>query len=217
MAGSTPKLIKELREKSGAGMLDCKKALNECDGNIEEATKYLREAGLTKAAKKSSNVAAEGLITILLNEDNTKGTMTEVNSQTDFVAKNEQFINLTNEITAHVQAEGCSEKDELLKTTINGTNFEEYLNGKIATIGENLVARKVSAVNGDVVNAYVHATGRVGVLLAATCDASAKDKAAALLKSLCMHASAMKPSVIAYTDLDAALVESENKAIVAET
>ena len=87
MAGATPKLIKELREKSGAGMLDCKKALNECEGNIEEAIKFLREAGLSKAAKKSSNVAAEGIITILVNDNNTKATMTEVNSQTDFVTE----------------------------------------------------------------------------------------------------------------------------------
>ena len=93
MAGATPKLIKELREKSGAGMLDCKNALNECGGDIEKASQWLREQGLAKAAKKSGNVAAEGLITILLNDDNTKATMTEINSQTDFVAKNDQFIN----------------------------------------------------------------------------------------------------------------------------
>jgi elongation factor Ts len=218
MAGATPKLIKELREKSGAGMLDCKKALNECEGDIEKAISYLREAGLSKAAKKSGNVAAEGLVSILISDDNSKATMTEVNSQTDFVAKNENFVNLTKEITAHVQAEGCSESEELLKTTINGANFEEYLNNKIATIGENIVARRMVTVSTDagVVNGYVHANGRVGVVLAATCAPEAKDKTVALLKNLGMHAAAMKPTVIRYTDLDAQFVESENKAIIAD-
>ncbi len=101
MAGATPKLIKELREKSGAGMLDCKKALNECEGDIEKSMAFLRESGLAKAAKKSGNVAAEGLVSILINEDNTKATLAEINSQTDFVAKNDDFINLKNTITIY--------------------------------------------------------------------------------------------------------------------
>jgi len=217
MAGATPKLIKELREKSGAGMLDCKKALNECDGNIDEAIKYLREAGLSKAAKKSSNVAAEGLITILVNDDHTKATMTEINSQTDFVAKNENFINLTNAITAHVQATGVTCTEELNTTTIDGVNFQEYLNSNIATIGENIVARKMVTVSTDkgVVNGYVH-LGKVGVILAATCDDSAKEKTIDLLKKVAMHAASMKPTVIHYTDLDPEFIESENKAIIAD-
>jgi elongation factor Ts len=218
MAGATPKLIKELREKSGAGMLDCKKALNACDGDIDEAMKHLREAGLSKAAKKSSNVAAEGLISILVNDDNTKATMTEINSQTDFVAKNENFLNLVSDITAHVQATGVSCTEELNNTEIDGVNFEEYLNTNIATIGENIVARRMATVSTDkgVVNGYVHTNGKVGVILAATCDESAKEKTIKLLKNLGMHAAAMKPSVISYTDLDPAFVESENKAIIAD-
>jgi elongation factor Ts len=217
MAGATPKLIKELREKSGAGMLDCKKALNECDGDIEKSMQFLRESGLAKAAKKSGNVAAEGLISILVNDDMTKATMTEVNSQTDFVAKNDQFINLTKEITAHVQTEGCSTQEELHSTTINGTNFEEYLNSKIATIGENLVARKMATVSTDngVVNGYVH-LGKVGVILGATCAPEAKEKTAELLKKVAMHAASMKPTVISYQDLAADFIESENKAIIAD-
>jgi elongation factor Ts len=218
MAGATPKLIKELREQSGAGMLDCKKALNECDGDIKKAIAYLREAGLAKAAKKSSNVAAEGLVSILINDDNTKATMTEINSQTDFVAKNDDFISLKNEITAHVQETSSSTVEELNQTNINGVNFEEYLNGKIAIIGENIVARRMATVSTDsgVVNGYVHTNGKVGVILAATCAPEAKEKTVALLKSLGMHAAAMKPSVISYKDLDPEFVESENKAIIAD-
>ncbi len=217
MAGATPKLIKELREKSGAGMLDCKNALNECNGDIDEAMKFLRESGLAKAAKKSGNVAAEGLVTILVNDDNTKATMTEVNSQTDFVAKNDQFIALTKEVTAHVQATASSSQEELHKTEINGTSFEEYLNSKIATIGENLVARRMVTVSTDngVVNGYVH-MGKVGVILAATCNDAAKEKATDLLKKVAMHAASMKPTVISYKDLAADFIESENKAIIAD-
>jgi elongation factor Ts len=218
MAGATPKLIKELRAKSGAGMLDCKKALNECDGDIDKSMAYLRESGLAKAAKKAGNVAAEGLISMKINDDFTKATMAEINAQTDFVAKNDNFIALTKEITEHIDTTGVSTTEELLTTTINGTNFEEYLNNNIATIGENIVARRMITVATDkgVVNGYVHANKRVGVLLAATCDESAKEKAVALLKNIGMHAAAMKPTVISYTDLDPAFVESENKAIIAD-
>jgi len=193
MAGATPKLIKELREKSGAGMLDCKKALNECDGNIDEAMKYLREAGLSKAAKKSGNVAAEGLITIIVNDDNTKATMTEVNSQTDFVAKNDQFIALTKQITTHVQENNLNDAEALAGSSIDGQEFSTFLNEKIAVIGENLVARKVVNV-----------------------DESAKEKTVDLLKKVAMHAASMKPTVISYKDLDAEFIESENKAIIAD-
>ena len=216
MAGATPKLIKELRAMTGAGMLDCKNALNETEGDLDKAVQNLREAGLGKAAKKAGNVAAEGVIAVKVNDNNTQATMLELNAQTDFVAKNENFLNLTQEIVSHAQDNGIADADALAASTINGVEFSEFLNGKIATIGENIVARKVTSVSGDVVNAYVHTNGRVGVLLAATCDEAAKEKTAALLKSLCMHASAMKPTVIAYTDLDPAFVESENKAIVAE-
>lgn len=217
MAAISPKLVKELREKSGAGMMDCKKALQDAEGDIDLAMDKLREAGLGKAAKKAGNVAAEGLITILIDENNTKATMTEVNSQTDFVAKNDQFIDLTKEITSHVQSTGVSESEELLKTTINSTTFEEYLNAKIATIGENIVARKMVTISTDngVINGYVH-NGKVGVLISATCSDSAKEKTKDLLKKVAMHAASMKPTVISYKDLDPEFVQKENAAIIAE-
>ena len=216
MAGATPKLIKELREMTGAGMLDCKNALNETDGDLEKAVQALREAGLGKAAKKAGNVAAEGVVAVKVNDDNTVATLLELNAQTDFVAKNQNFLDLTQEIVSHAQANNIADAEALAPSTINGTSFSDFLNGKIATIGENLVARKLTSVTGTVVNGYVHTNGRVGVLLAATCDDAVKEKTATLLKSLAMHASAMKPTVISYTDLDPAFVDSENRAIVAE-
>ena len=216
MAGATPKLIKELREMTGAGMLDCKNALNETDGDLEKAVQALRESGLGKAAKKAGNIAAEGVVAVKVNADNTIATILELNAQTDFVAKNENFLNLTQEIVTHAQVNDIADAEALAASTINGISFPDFLNGKIATIGENLVARKLTTVTGTVVNGYVHTNGRVGVLLAATCDDAAKEKAVVLLKSLAMHASAMKPTVISYTDLDPAFVDSENRAIVAE-
>ena len=217
MSAATPKLIKELREKSGAGMLDCKKALVKCNGNIDDAIKHLREAGLSKAAKKSSNVAAEGLISMLINDSFTKVTMVEINSQTDFVAKNENFLALKDEITAHVQATGVSTTEELNATTINGENFETYLNGKIAIIGENIVARRMTTVSNEdgVVNGYVH-LGKVGVVLSAKCNPDAKEKTKDILKKVAMHAASMKPTVISYKDFTTEFVESENKGIVAD-
>ena len=216
MAGATPKLIKELREMTGAGMLDCKNALNETDGDLEKAVQALRESGLGKAAKKAGNIAAEGVVAVKVNADNTIATLLELNAQTDFVAKNQNFLDLTQEIVSHAQANNIADAEALAASTINGTSFSDFLNGKIATIGENLVARKLTSVTGTVVNGYVHTNGRVGVLLAATCDDAVKEKTATLLKSLAMHASAMKPTVISYTDLDPAFVDSENRAIVAE-
>ena len=216
MAGATPKLIKELREMTGAGMLDCKNALNETDGDLEKAVQALRESGLGKAAKKAGNIAAEGVVAVKVNADNTIATMLELNAQTDFVAKNENFLNLTQEILAHAEANKIVDAETLVASTINGMAFPEFLNGKIATIGENIVARKLVSVSGTVVNGYVHTNGRVGVLLAATCDEAAKEKTFALLKSIAMHASAMKPTVKSYKDLCPEFVDSENRAIVAE-
>jgi len=217
MAGATPKLIKELREKTGAGMLDCKKALNETNGDIEKAIQYLREAGLAKAAKKSGNVAAEGAVSIEISEDFTSGVMVEINSQTDFVAKNEKFKELSKNVLNQIKTTNVSTIEELNQTSIDGVNFEEYIKTQIAVIGENLVVRRFAKVSTDegVVNGYVH-LGKVGVLLAAKCNDSAKEKTADLLKKVAMHAASMKPTVISYKDFTPEFIESENKAIIEE-
>ncbi len=209
MAAVTPQLIKELRELTGAGMMDCKNALNETGGDLDKAVQALREAGLGKAAKKAGNVAAEGLVAIEINSDNTKAVILELNAQTDFVAKNENFINLTKEITSHALNNGIKDAESLNSSSINGQEFATFLAEKIATIGENLVARKLQSVEGQVVNGYVHVNGRTGVLLAASCDAGVKDKASALLRNIAMHASAMKPTVAIRAE-----IEAENEELV---
>lgn len=215
----TAGLVKELRELTGAGMMDCKSALTETDGNIEEAIELLRKKGLGKAAKKSDRLASEGLITVEISADFKKATITEVNSETDFVAKNNDFINLTKETTCHIQAESISNVEELMKTTINGTVFEEYFSSKIATIGENLVVRRfvtIATEGAGVVNGYCHSNGRVGVVVGASCSSvevanGAKD----LLKDIAMHAAAMSPKYLNPNDVAQEELDKE-KAIALE-
>jgi elongation factor Ts len=202
MAEITAALVKELRESTGAGMMDCKKALVDTDGDFEAAKDLLREKGLGKAAKKADRLASEGLVNVFVDPSLKMATVSEINAETDFVAKNEGFINLTKETTAHIQATNVESTEELMKTTINGTVFEEYFATKVATIGENLVVRRFATLKAGangIVNGYVHSNGRVGVLIAASCD-SEKTAAAAgeFIRNLCMHAAAMKPSFLSY-------------------
>lgn len=220
MAEISAAMVKELRESTGAGMMDCKNALKETDGNFEKAVQLLREKGLGKAAKKADRLAAEGLVSVKISEDYKSATVSEINSETDFVAKNEQFIALTQDTTAHIQSKSLQNIEELHSSVINGVKFEEYLKSQIATIGENLVVRRFATLKaGDkgVVNGYIHTNGRVGVIIAAACDSNeVAQKAGAFLKQLCMHIAAMKPLYLSYKELDENFIENEYKALVAE-
>ncbi|MBR8461667.1 elongation factor Ts [Campylobacter sp. faydin G-24] len=216
----TAQMVKELRESTGAGMMDCKKALSEANGDMDKAVDILREKGLGQAAKKADRLASEGLVSVEVCEKCKQATITEINSETDFVARNPQFQALTKDTTAHIQASGINSVEELNESTINGVKFEEYFKSQIATIGENLVVRRfetiTAGVNG-VVNGYVHSNGRVGVLIAATCEnEEVAQKAQEFIRNLCMHAAAMKPSVISYKDLDKDFVQKEFIALRAE-
>ncbi|EKA0235824.1 elongation factor Ts [Campylobacter coli] len=220
MAEITAAMVKELRESTGAGMMDCKNALSETNGDFDKAVQLLREKGLGKAAKKADRLAAEGLVSVKVSDDFTSATVSEINSETDFVAKNDQFITLTKDTTAHIQNNSLQSVEELHSSTINGVKFEEYLKSQIATIGENLVVRRFASLKAGangVVNGYIHTNGRVGVIIAAACDnAEVANKSRDFLKQLCMHIAAMKPSYLSYEDLDIEFVENEYKALVAE-
>ncbi|TKX31404.1 translation elongation factor Ts [Campylobacter aviculae] len=220
MAEITAAMVKELRESTGAGMMDCKNALSETDGDFDKAVQLLREKGLGKAAKKADRLAAEGLVSVKVSDDFTCATVSEINSETDFVAKNDQFIALTKDTTAHIQCNNLQSVEELHSSVINGVKFEEYLKSQIATIGENLVVRRFATLKASangVVNGYIHTNGRVGVIIAAACDnADIASKSRDFLKQLCMHIAAMKPSYLSYEDLDLSFVENEYKALVAE-
>lgn len=220
MAEITAALVKELRESTGAGMMDCKKALVDTDGDLNAAIDLLREKGLGKAAKKADRLASEGLVSVCVDTNCKVVTVSEINAETDFVAKNEGFINLTQDTTAHIQATGVESVESLMSTTINGTSFEEYFGSKIAMIGENLVVRRfatLKAGTNGVVNGYGHSNGRVGVAISASCDSEKTATAAAeFIRNLCMHAAAMKPVYLCYTQLDAEFIEKETIGIKAD-
>ncbi|BCX79739.1 translation elongation factor Ts [Campylobacter sp. 19-13652] len=216
----TAQMVKELRESTGAGMMDCKKALAEANGDMEKAVDILREKGLGQAAKKADRLASEGLVSVEVSSDAKIATITEINSETDFVAKNAQFQALTKDTTLHIQNNGIVSVEELSSSELNGVKFEDYFKSQIATIGENLVVRRFETIKADAngaVAGYVHSNGRVGVLIGAACENSEiAGKLGDFLRNLCMHAAAMKPSVISYKDLDKDFVEKEFIALKAE-
>ena len=220
MAEISAQLVKQLRDRTDAGMMDCKKALVEVGGDLEKAVEYLREKWLSKAAKKADRVAAEGSIAIKVSPDFKKVSMAEINSETDFVAKNDGFKELSAKTIAMVQDSDVSNVEELHTLNFEGAKFEEYLKSQIAKIGENIVVRriaKVEAKGGGIVNAYVHSNGRVGVIIALKCQNEANAaKLSDFTKSLCMHAAAMKPQVISYHSFDLDFIKSEKTAIIAE-
>lgn len=213
MAEITAKLVKELREATSAGMMDCKKALVSADGDMEKATAILREKGLGSSAKKADRIAAEGLVQVITSDDCKLSTMVEINSETDFVAKNENFINLTKFVAQQIQTSDASDVDALMNTTVDGENFSDNLTSKISVIGEKVVVRRFVTLKADatsVVNGYVHSNGRVGVVIKAQCEnAVVAEKSAEFVRQLCMHAAAMKPSFLSYTELDSDFVEKE--------
>src|SRR4051812_13892180 len=219
MAEITASAVKELRERSGAGMMDCKKALSENNGDMEAASDWLRAKGLAAAAKKSSRTAAEGLVGVAV--AGTKGVAVEVNSQTDFVAKNEIFQNFVREVTA-IALETGDDIDALKAAKMGaGGSVEEVLTANIATIGENQVlrrAKRVEVSQGAVIpyihNAAAPGLGKIGVLVALESDAGV-DVLEPLGKQIAMHIAAAFPLALDESGLDPAVLERE-RAIGAE-
>jgi len=208
-----PKDIKKLREMTDAGMMDCKKALTESDGDMDKAVEWLRNQGLGAAAKKAGKVAAEGAVTIKV--DGNKAVIIEINSQTDFVAQNDKFKNVLSEVVEHTFANNLVDAEAINASTINGQSFEEYLSLQVATIGEKLVVRRSALIDGDEntsVNGYVHANGQVAVIIEAKCDSAKTAEAmTSALKDVAMHAAAMSPTTLSYKDFDAKFVEEETQ------
>lgn len=213
----TAKMVKELRELTGAGMMDCKQALQETNGDMDKAVDLLREKGAAKAVKKAGKVAAEGVIKLLVSDDNKKGTLIEINTQTDFVAKNENFVVLADKIVKHVFDNNIKTVEELNETTFEGQNFKEYMNAQIANIGENIVVRRLSTLvaeeNEEIVG-YVHFNNTNGVVLKAKADSEKTlEGAKQLLQNVTMHISAMSPEYISYEELSPEFVEKELAAL----
>jgi len=202
----TAALVKELRDNTGAGMMDAKKALTETDGDMEAAVDWLRTKGLAKAAKKSGRTAAEGLIGTQVS--NGVGVMVEVNSETDFVSKNSDFQQMVSSFaTAALEA---SEVDGLVKLKVDGSVISEILTNKIATIGENMTIRRMARLEGESVATYVHnavseGMGKIGVLVAMT----GTDKG--IGKQIAMHIAAANPASLSVDDLDSSIIDREKQ------
>lgn len=218
MAEITASMVKELRETTGAGMMDCKAALKEADGNLEQAIDWLRTKGLAKAAKKAGRVAAEGLVGI--KTSGTTGVVVEVNSETDFVARNDQFQELVSTISETALENGV---DDLASKNYPGKDMsiEDYVKELVGTIGENMNYRRGAqlsvengAVAGYIHNATVPGLGKIGVLVALETTGDAA-KAEALGKQIAMHIAAINPLSATVEDLDPAVVERE-KAVLTE-
>ena len=162
----TASMVKELREMTGAGMMDCKKALVECDGDMDKAVDYLKEKGLAKAAKKAGRIAAEGLVKIAIADDQKKAALVEVNSETDFVSKNEEFVEFVDGLAKLALTAESTDIDAFKAMAFEGATVQDVLTAKIAKIGENMSVRRIDQAAGDVVVSYVHGGGRIGVVVA---------------------------------------------------
>lgn len=208
----TAKDVMKLREKTGCGMMDCKKALTEADGDMEKAIDVLREQGLAKAAKKASRIAAEGVAFACTNEDGTKGVALEVNAETDFVAKNAEFQAFVKTVADTVMAENPADVAELLTKTAAGTTVTvaDLLQEKIQTIGENIVIRRFKLYEGAVA-AYIHAGGKIAVLVKFDTDVAGNDGFAEYAKDIAMQVAAVNPSYLNKEDVPAEVLEHEKK------
>ncbi len=214
MAGITAAMVKELREKTGAGMMDCKTALSENGGDVEASIDWLRTKGLAKAAKKAGRVAAEGLVGI--SSDGTRGAVAEVNSETDFVARNDQFQSMVRDIST-LALDAGGDLDALLAMAYPGSDktVGEYVTEMVGTIGENMSVRRTAqlGVEDGVVASYVHnaagdGLGKIGVLVALESTGD-KAKLEAFGKQLAMHVAATNPLSLSTDDLDPSVVEHE--------
>lgn len=210
----TAKDVKALREKTGCGMMDCKKALTEADGDMDKAIDFLREQGLAKAAKKSSRIAAEGVAYSFTNEDGTAGVALEVNAETDFVAKNADFQAFVKTVAQTVLAENPADVADLLTKTAVGTEMTvaDLLQEKIQTIGENIIIRRFQRYEG-VVTSYIHAGGKIAVMVKfdTTADVAEKDEFKAYAKDIAMQVAAAAPSYLDKTQVPDEVLEHEKK------
>ncbi len=215
MADITPQMVKELRIKTDAGMMDCKKALMECNGDMDAAVKYLREKGIAKAAKKADREAKEGVVTTMV--EGNDGIIFEINCETDFCSKGDRFRALVAEVGAALKASAATNLEEALNVALNGTTVEKYIAEQCAAIGENMKLRKFArytlAGEGSIVS-YIHMGGKVGVLLQVACGNAATVEAEAfqtMCKDITLHIAACAPKSVDSSSLDPAFVAEEQE------
>ena len=222
MANITASMVKELRELTGAGMMDCKKALGETDGNMDEAVEYLRKNGQAKAEKKASRIAAEGIARAAIAVDGKAAVVVEVNSETDFVAKNETFQTFVESVAKQALASSLAggkngeDIESLLdEKFVDGEgSVKDALVEKTATIGEKLSIRRFEKVSGDLVVSYIHGGGRIGVIVAA--NGANDDAAKEAIQNIAMQIAALNPMYISDKDVEQSYIEHETEIIRAQ-
>ncbi len=211
----TASQVKDLREKTGAGMMDCKKVLTETDGDMEKAIELLRERGIAKAAKKSGRVAAEGLVEAYVSEDGKVGAVVEVNAETDFVAKNEEFKTFVANVAKQVAEKNPKDVEELLaQDSIEepGKTVNEVLVGKIATIGENMNIRRFARFESEgLVEKYIHGDGKIAVLV------NMKKGDSTVAKDICMQIAAARPEYVRREEVPEERVAKEMEILKIQT
>lgn len=210
--------VKNLRERTGCGMMDCKKALAESDGNMDKAVEYLREKGLAAVEKKAGRIAAEGLVVSVVDHNLKAGVVLEVNAETDFVAKNEGFVDFVNNVAKTVLETNPATVEELLTKPcvgVDGRTVEEELRDKVLTIGENMKIRRFERLEGDVVS-YVHGGGRIGVLVQFETDVASKDGFDEYAKDVAMQIAAATPEYLCEEEVPAERVAKEKEILTAQ-
>ena len=216
MADITAAMVKELREMTGAGMMDCKKALGETNGDMDAAVEFLRKSGAAKAEKKASRIAAEGICRVAMLE-NKKAVVVEVNSETDFVAKNEVFQEFVQSVADTALATGLAggKDGEDVDTLLEKDGLKDVVVEKTAKIGEKLSVRRFERVEGDCVVSYLHGGGRIGVLVSAKC-ANVTDGVKEALQNIAMQVAALSPKFISQKDVDKEFLDKEKEIILAQ-
>ncbi|MBE5812456.1 MAG: elongation factor Ts [Clostridiales bacterium] len=209
----TAAMVKELRDMTGAGMLDCQKALKEVDGNMDKAVEFLREKGLAIAAKKAGRIASEGMVYAYLADDKKVGTLVEVNSETDFVAKNDEFKSFVANVAKIVAEQNPADVEALKALAYEDKTVGEALTALIAKIGENMSIRRFARVAGNVCS-YTHGEGRIGVLVET--EGALTDEAYSAARDVAMQVAAINPLYVSKEVVPAADVEKEKAIIVAQ-
>ncbi len=210
----TAKMVADLRAQTGAGMSECKKALEEAQGSIEEAIKVLRERGILKAAKRADRTAAEGLVGVAVAPDASAASIVELNCETDFVARNDGFQKLVEDLAKAALSAKARTPEQLHPVPVGSTTAKEAINEILMRIGEKIDASRVDTLEGDVVSAYIHPPGKIGVLISAkgtNLTPAAKQAVGAALREVGMHIAAYAPRFLDDSSIDARTIETERE------
>ena len=212
MAQITAALVKELRDRTGGGMMDCKRVLQEAEGDLDRAARLLRERGIAKADKKAGRATSEGRITAHLLDQGRAGALVELNCETDFVAKTDDFARLGREFARAVCEQDPADREAFLGLKVDGSSVEEQLKLAIGKLGENMTVggfARLSAGSEGRVESYIHAGGKIGTLVAVSAEDTGRSEVAELAHNVCMHVAAMAPAGLSREELDKELVEQE--------